>query len=107
MQRQTLHTFLDNEIAEYGLDPKLSQLIINISETCKEISFEVSCGDVAGVLGVAGSTNVQGEVQKQLDVICNDLMVKGCIRSGCVCGMASEEMETALSVPAYLPVGPY
>ena len=29
MQRQTLHTFLDNEIAEYGLDPKLSQLIIN------------------------------------------------------------------------------
>ena len=34
-------------------------------------------------------------------------MVKGCIRSGCVCGMASEEMETALSVPAYLPVGPY
>ena len=56
MQRQTLHTFLDNEIAEYGLDPKLSQLIINISETCKEISFEVSCGDVAGVLGVARQT---------------------------------------------------
>jgi len=107
MQRETFHTFLDREVADSGMDPKLAQLLINIAETCKEISFEVSCGDVAGVLGVAGTTNIQGEGQKKLDVLSNDLMVKGCMRSGCVSGLASEEMDTALAVPAYLPVGPY
>lgn len=107
MQRQTLHTFLDLQIEENGLDTKLAQLLINISETCKEISFEIACGDIAGLLGVAGETNVQGEVQKQLDVLSNDLMVKGCMRSGCISGLVSEELDHCLKVPNHLPVGPY
>lgn len=107
MQRLTLTTYLDREIEENGLDPQLAQLIRSIAKACKEIDFEITCGDVAGVLGVAGSTNVQGEVQKQLDVITNDLMVKSCLRSGAISGLASEELDTALTVPAYLPVGPY
>lgn len=107
MERINLHNFLDREIAENGMDTKLVQLIINIAETCKEIRFHIACGAVAGTLGAAGSVNVQDEEQKKLDVISNDLMVRGCLRSGSVAGLASEEMENALSVPRYLPAGPY
>lgn len=45
-------------------DPALARLITGISEACKEISAKVREGALAGVLGLAGSENVQGEDQK-------------------------------------------
>ena len=56
---------------------------------------------------MAGTENVQGEDQKKLDVISNEIMVRGCAATGAVCGMASEEMDTSLRVPEGMPVGPY
>lgn len=65
----SLQEFLSREEALAGSDPVLTRLLIGISEACKEISAKVREGALAGVLGLAGSENVQGEEQKKLDII--------------------------------------
>lgn len=107
MSYTNLKDFFSAEVTDNGMPQQLADLLIGISETCKHISFEVSRGALAGVLGMAGTENVQGEDQKKLDVISNDLMVDGCARTGAVCGIASEEMDHCLTIPADMPVGPY
>ena len=78
----------------------LIELIHEVSITCKEIAATVSRGELSGVLGVAGSENVQGETQKKLDIITNDIMVDHMKVSGLVAGMGSEEVDDPISVPA-------
>ena len=78
----------------------LIELIHEVSITCKEIAATVSRGELSGVLGVAGSENVQGETQKELDIITNDIMVEHMKVSGLVAGMGSEEVDDPISVPA-------
>ena len=107
MTHTTLKHYLEAEVTKNGLPQKLADLITGVAETSKEISYEVSRGALAGVLGMAGTENIQGEDQKKLDVISNRLMVEGCIATGAVSAMASEEMDHALLVPADKPVGPY
>lgn len=104
---KTLDIYLREVQQDHGVDPALASLISHIADTCKEISFMVSRGALAGVLGTAGSENVQGETQKKLDIIANDIMSRACVESGLVSAVASEEMDHALQVPAELPVGPY
>ena len=104
---KTLGLYLREMETKHGIDPRLTGLVAHLADTCKEISFKVSRGALAGVLGSAGSENVQGETQKKLDVIANDIMCQACAESGYVSGIASEEMDHALQVPANCEVGPY
>jgi fructose-1,6-bisphosphatase I len=60
-----------------------------------------------GVLGSAGSENVQGEVQKKLDIITNDIMVNALNWTGHLAGMASEEVDDIITIPAQYPKGKY
>lgn len=76
----------------------LIELIHEVSITCKEIAATVSRGELSGVLGVAGSENVQGETQKELDIITNDIMVDHMGLSGLVAGMGSEEVDDPIQV---------
>ena len=46
-----------------------------------------------------GEVNVQGEVQKKLDVISNEVFIHRNEWGGLLAGMASEEMEHALPDP--------
>lgn len=78
----------------------LIELIHEVSITCKEIAATVSRGELSGVLGVAGSENVQGETQKELDIITNDIMANHLALSGLVAGMGSEEVDDPIDVPA-------
>jgi len=78
----------------------LIELIHEVSITCKEIAATVSRGELSGVLGVASSENVQGEQQKKLDIITNDIMAEHMKVSGLVAGMGSEEVEDPIMVPA-------
>ena len=103
----SLHQYLAREETLHGFDPVLSRLLISVSEACKSISFKVRSGALAGVLGAAGTSNVQGEDQKKLDVISNDIFVDAVARSGSVCGMLSEEVEQVMSVPEPYALGPY
>ncbi len=104
---KTLALYLQEMQNEHEVDPKLTGLIAHIAETCKDISFKVSLGALAGVLGSAGSENVQGETQKKLDIIANDIMSQACMESGFVSAVASEEMDNALQVPENFDIGPY
>jgi len=103
----SLSQYLCREQQLHDLDPVLSRLIVSVSEACKTISFKVRNGALAGVLGMAGSENVQGEDQKKLDIISNDIFVEAVALSGSVCGMVSEEIPEVIPVPEDLPIGPY
>lgn len=82
-------------------------LLNDIAVTCKSISAAVKKGQLANVLGNAGTGNIQGEDQKVLDVIANDLFIKNNIRSGHVTGLVSEEMDDILHTPDDVQRGKY
>jgi fructose-1,6-bisphosphatase I len=82
-------------------------LLNNIVTACKKISHLVNRGNLVGVLGSAESENVQGEVQKKLDIITNDIMVDALNWTGHLAGMASEEVEDIITIPAQYPKGKY
>ena len=84
-----------------------SMLLSNIVTACKEISHLVDRGNLVGVLGSAESENIQGEVQKKLDVITNDIMVNALNWTGHLAGMASEEVDDIIAIPAQYPKGKY
>jgi fructose-1,6-bisphosphatase I len=84
-----------------------SMLLNNIVTACKKISHLVNRGNLVGVLGSAESENVQGEVQKKLDIITNDIMVNALNWTGHLAGMASEEVGDIISIPDQYPKGKY
>ena len=82
-------------------------LLNNIVTACKQISHKVNRGQLIGVLGSAESENIQGEVQKKLDIITNDIMVNALNWTGHLAGMASEEIDGLIKIPAHYPKGKY
>ena len=84
-----------------------TMLLNNIVMACKEISHLVNRGDLVGVLGSAESENIQGEVQKKLDIITHDIMVNALNWTGNLAGMASEEMDDIMQIPQQYPKGKY
>jgi len=84
-----------------------SMLISDVVRSCKAISQAVSRGALAGVLGDAGSENVQGEAQKTLDVMSNQAFLHHCEWGGHLAAMASEEMEAVYPIPDGMPRGKY
>jgi fructose-1,6-bisphosphatase I len=92
---------------EHGLDSDLRLLLETVARACKTISHAVGKGALGGVLGGAGTTNVQGEAQKKLDVLSNEILVEANTWGGYLAGMASEEMEGPMGIPVAYPRGKY
>ena len=65
-------------------DADLAYLLDNVMVACKDIAFRLNQGALAGILGAAGTENVQGEDQKALDVISNDLLKDTLLSSGVI-----------------------
>ncbi len=86
---------------------EFAALLNDVATACKKISLLVNNGELAGVLGTAGSENVQGEQQKKLDIISNDVFIDTNIWTGRLAGLASEEMDDMYPIPAEYPVGQY
>jgi fructose-1,6-bisphosphatase I len=108
MQNITLSRFLIEEQRDKNvICSDLRFLIEIVSRACKAISVAVGKGALAGVLGSAGSDNVQGEVQKKLDVISNDILLDANEWGGHLAAMASEEMEHPYQIPNRYPKGEY
>ena len=84
-----------------------TSLLNDIFTACKAISNSVNKGALVGVLGSAGSENVQGETQKKLDIVTNDIMIKANEWGGHLAGMASEEMAEIYPIPKQYPRGKY
>ena len=86
---------------------QLGALLIDVAAAVKTISALVGKGALSGFAGVLESTNVQGEVQKKLDVLTNEAMLRHCEWGGQLAGMASEEMDEPYAIPADYPRGRY
>jgi fructose-1,6-bisphosphatase I len=85
----------------------LRLLLEVVARACKSISQAVNKGDLGGILGVAETENVQGEVQKQLDIIANEVLIEANEWGGHLAAMASEEMDSIYVVPNRFPQGEY
>jgi fructose-1,6-bisphosphatase I len=108
MRRKTLTQYLIEQQREFNNIPAELRLLIEVvARACKSISHAVSKGALGGVLGSAGSENVQGEVQKKLDVISNEIMLEANEWGGHLAAMASEEMEDVFHIPNRYPQGEY
>ncbi|WP_375196331.1 class 1 fructose-bisphosphatase [Sphingobium sp.] len=108
MQSVTLTRFLiEQQRQANALPSELRLLIETVARACKTISHSVSRGALGEVLGSLESENVQGEVQKKLDVIANELLLDANEWGGHLAAIASEEMETIHRIPNRYPKGEY
>ena len=91
-----------------GLIPAQLRLLLEVvARACKSISHSVNKGALGEVLGSAGSENVQGEIQKKLDIIANEVLIEANEWGGHLAAMASEEMDEIYQVPNRYPRGEY
>ena len=90
-----------------GATGDFTSLLNDIVTACKVISNLVNKGELIGVLGSAGSENVQGETQKKLDIITNEVFLKSNEWAGHLSAMASEEMDEIYEIPGRYPRGKY
>jgi fructose-1,6-bisphosphatase I len=77
----------------------LVPIIEDILSACKKIADAINRGALDGTMGSLASENIQGEVQKALDVICNEIFLETNQQRGLIVGMASEEMEDRYIIP--------
>lgn len=90
-----------------SIPAELRLLIEVVGRACKTISHAVGKGALGEVLGSADSENVQGEVQKKLDIISNEILLEANEWGGHLAAMASEEMESIHPIPNRYPQGEY
>jgi fructose-1,6-bisphosphatase I len=104
----SLTRFLIEEQREFGhINSDLRLLIEVVARACKAISIAISKGALGGVLGSADSENVQGEVQKKLDVLSNEILLDANEWGGHLAAIASEEMDHPHAIPHRYPKGEY
>ncbi|WP_137173044.1 class 1 fructose-bisphosphatase [Massilia sp. HP4] len=108
MKRVSLTQYLvEEQRLHQTINAELRLLIEVVARACKRISYSVSKGALGEVLGSAETENIQGEVQKKLDVISNEILLEANEWGGHLAAMASEEMETIRQIPSRYPMGEF
>jgi fructose-1,6-bisphosphatase I/sedoheptulose-1,7-bisphosphatase len=114
--RWTLTRYLIEERRRFpGASGDFNALILDVALACKAIARIVAFGTLADTVGttlpngtaVGGELNVQGEVQRPLDVLANEIFIRMNEWNGHLAGLASEEMEAARQIPSSYPRGKY
>jgi len=106
--RISLTRYLVEQQRVHGHIPSELRLLLEVvARACKRISYAVNKGDLGDAMGSAGSENVQGEMQKKLDIIANETLIEANEWGGHLAAMASEEMEGIYIVPNRYPQGEY
>jgi len=107
--RTTFSKFIIEDQRRRGdTDPELTALLNDVQTACKYIASAVSRGNLNDPAGAVVTTvNVQGEEQKKLDVISNEIMLREIEFGGATCGMVSEENDDVVPIPAPHPRGRY
>lgn len=98
---------LDQEDRYPEATGELSNLLYDIALASKIIAAAIRRAGLVNILGVQGSTNVQGEEQQKLDVLANETIINCLKHTGRVCVMGSEEDADIIPVPPEYPVGKY
>ena len=88
-----LSDFLNQHFQQNNLSGSLKETLFAIINACVAISAKTRQGALSGVLGEAGSGNIQGEAQKKLDVIANQILIDALRQTPSVAGIASEEED--------------
>ena len=96
MKNGTLNDFLVAETAR-GLEPALAAVVRGLAQQCADLSGHVSRASALGLSGDAGSANVQGESQKKLDVLANELLLAFAAQCPHIAGVVSEELDNVSS----------
>ncbi|MCS6764045.1 MAG: class 1 fructose-bisphosphatase [Candidatus Protistobacter heckmanni] len=108
MKRISLTRYLVEEQREHGTIPGELRLLLEVvARACKSVSNNVNKGALAGILGSAGTGNVQGETQQKLDIIANEVLLDANEWGGHLAAMASEEMDSFYEIPNRYPHGEY
>ncbi|NDC60676.1 MAG: class 1 fructose-bisphosphatase [Betaproteobacteria bacterium] len=112
-QRTTLTQYLIEERRRFPTSSgDFNALILDVALACKAIARAVAMGELGGIYGdhqtQAGRTiNVQGETQKKLDVLSNELFIRMNEWGGHLAGMASEEMDQPYQISTNYSRGKY
>lgn len=108
MKRITLSRYLiEKQREQQWIQSDLRLLVEVVARACKAISIAIGKGALADVLGGAGSDNIQGEAQKKLDVLSNEILLDANEWGGHLAAMASEEMDDPFTIPNRFPKGEY
>ena len=98
---------VEEQRLRWKIPAQLRLLLEVVARACKGISHAVNKGALGDAMGSAGSENVQGEVQKKLDIIANEVLIEANEWGGHLAAMASEEMDSIYVVPNRYPQGEY
>src|SRR5690606_19487246 len=105
LKKNLTHYLVEQQRQNAAVTADVRLLIETVSRACKAISHAVSKGALGGVLGSLSTENVQGEVQKKLDVLSNEILLEANEWGGNLAAMASEEMQTIHRIPHQYPKG--
>jgi fructose-1,6-bisphosphatase I len=106
-RRVTLTQFLVGRQQKEIINADLRLLVETIARACKAISTRVNKGALADGLGLAGTNNVQGEAQKKLDVLSNEILLEANVWGGNLAAFASEEEERPVPITEPYKRGEY
>ena len=108
MSSQSLSRFLIEAHRNKGnINADLRLLLEVVARACKSIAIATGKGALGNVLGDAGSSNIQGEAQKKLDVLSNEILLEANEWGGHLAALASEEMDEPHPIPHRYPKGNY
>ncbi|MGE5431915.1 MAG: class 1 fructose-bisphosphatase [Syntrophomonadaceae bacterium] len=111
MAAQSLMTIQRHILEEERKHPEatgeLSALLSDLVLAAKIISLEVNKAGLVDIIGYTGTTNIQGEKVKKLDVFSHEVLFKAMEHGGHLCVMASEEEENVIPIPKDFVKGKY
>jgi fructose-1,6-bisphosphatase I len=95
---KTLTQFIVERQAEYPqAKGALTRLLNDLATAAKIVNREINAAGLVDILGYIGTSNIQGEVQKKLDVYANERFIEALKAGGECCAIASEENEKLVS----------
>lgn len=99
-----LEDYLDQNVAVDARLKPAAEVLRKIAVTAAEMSNVIGMGGLQGRLGAArSSTNVDGDVQKELDVLANDIFID-VFRQAPVAALVSEELRDPLVLDPAAPL---
>ncbi|NNF57822.1 MAG: fructose-1,6-bisphosphatase, partial [Rhodothermaceae bacterium] len=81
-----------------GSTGQFSRLLRDLSLAAKIVDRDVRKAGIVDIFGDSGEINVQGEVQKKLDILAHEEFVRALRRGGEVCLIGSEEHDEAIPI---------
>lgn len=91
-----MKTSLSNWLDEQRADGEISDIINALGRSAVEISNIIRKAPLSGQTGGTDEVNVQGETQKQLDIITNNIVVEELAKQPAVAAMISEEIDDVI-----------